>query len=72
MRATMNRSPEMVRTAVAERLHIDSQWVERQLSHKTSKRPDESYVRTQFLDDSRKMMEAWADYLGGLKSRTIK
>jgi len=58
----------MARTVIAERLHLDTQWIERQLSHKTSERLGESYDRTQFLDDRRKMMQAWADYLSDLKA----
>jgi integrase len=58
----------MARTVIAERLHLDTQWIERQLSHKTSERLGESYDRTQYLDDRRQMMQTWADYLDGLKS----
>ena len=57
----------MARTVIAERLHLDTQWIERQLSHKTSERLGESYDRTQFLDDRKKMMQTWADYLDTLK-----
>jgi len=57
----------MARTVIAERLHLDTQWIERQLSHRTSERLGESYDRTQYLDDRRKMMQTWADYLDGLK-----
>jgi integrase len=62
----------MARTVIAERLHLDTQWIERQLSHRTSERLGESYDRTQFLDDRRKMMQTWADYLDGLKSGKSK
>jgi len=58
----------MARTVIAERLHLDPQWIERQLSHKTSESLGESYDRTQYLDDRRKMMQTWADYLDELKS----
>ncbi|MCL1893715.1 MAG: integrase arm-type DNA-binding domain-containing protein [Holophagaceae bacterium] len=58
----------MARTVIAERLRLDTQWIERQLSHRTSERLGESYDRTQFLDDRRKMMQTWADYLDGLKT----
>jgi len=62
----------MARTVIAERLHLDTQWIERQLSHRTSERLGESYDRAQFLDDRRKMMQTWADYLDRLKSGEIK
>jgi integrase len=58
----------MARTILAERLHFDPQWIERQLSHRTSEKLGESYDRTQFLDDRRRMMQAWADYLDKLKN----
>jgi len=56
----------MARTLLAERLHFNPQWIERQLSHKTSESLGESYDRTQFLDDRQKMMQTWADYLDSL------
>jgi integrase len=59
----------MARTAIAERLHLDTQWIERQLSHRTSERLGESYDRAQYLDDRREMMQTWADYLDGLKAK---
>jgi len=62
----------MARTVITERLHIDTQWIERQLSHKTSERLGESYDRAQFLDDRRKMMQAWADYLDALRAGHIQ
>ena len=58
----------MARTVIAERLHLDTQWIERQLSHMTSERLGEAYDRTQFLDDRRNMMQTWADYLDSLKA----
>jgi integrase len=58
----------MARTVIAERLHLDTQWIERQLSHRTSERLGESYDRAQYIDDRREMMQTWADYLDGLKA----
>jgi integrase len=57
----------MARTVIAERLRLEPQWIERQLSHKTSEWLGESYDRTQYIDDRRKMMQTWADYLDALK-----
>jgi integrase len=62
----------MARTVLAERLHFDPQVIERQLSHRTTERLGEAYDRAQFLDDRRKMMQAWADYLDGLKAGEAK
>jgi hypothetical protein len=41
--------------------------IERKASHWISERLGESYDRAQYLDDRRKMMQTWADYLEGLK-----
>jgi integrase len=62
----------MARTVIAERLHIDTQWIERQLSHRTSEKLGEAYDRAQYLDDRRNMMQTWADYLDGLKAGKVK
>ena len=61
----------MARTVIAERLHLDTHWIERQLSHKTSEKLGESYDRAQYLDDRRQMMQTWADYLDGLKAAQL-
>jgi len=58
----------MARTVIAERLHLDPRWIELQLSHRTPERLGESYDRAQYLDDRRKMMQDWADYLDALKT----
>ena len=61
----------MARTLLAERLHKPSEWIERQLSHRTKESLGEAYDRTQFIDDRRKMMQVWADYLDKLKTGVI-
>jgi integrase len=58
----------MARTVLPERLGVPPEWVERQLSHITSERLGESYDRAQYLDDRRKMMQIWSDYLDELKA----
>jgi integrase len=58
----------MARTMLAEQLHVDPRWIERQLSHVTSERLGEAYDRTQYIDDRRQMMQTWADYLDELKA----
>jgi Mn-dependent DtxR family transcriptional regulator len=52
----------MASTAIAERLHLDTQWIEHQLSHRTSERLGESYDRAQYLDD-RQQIDADLDRL---------
>ena len=69
---TLHGFRAMARTILAERLHFDPQWIERQLSHKTSERLGESYDRAQFLEQRKEMMQAWADYLDKLKGAKTK
>jgi integrase len=42
--------------------------IERQLSHSPKDKVRAAYNRAQYLDERRRMMQAWADYLDGLKS----
>ncbi len=42
--------------------------VERQLAHQERSKTKRSYNRAQYLEERRKMMQAWADYLDGLRS----
>jgi len=58
----------MARTVLAEQLKIPKDLLERQLSHRA---PDDdlngAYDRAKFLDDRKRMMGLWANYLDGLK-----
>jgi integrase len=58
----------MARTMLAERLHCQPDVIELQLAHKAPDRLGTAYNRTKFLPERQKMMEAWADYLDGLKA----
>ncbi|PPD33207.1 MAG: integrase [Methylomonas sp.] len=42
--------------------------IERQLAHSPRDQVRAAYNRAQYLDERRRMMQAWADYLDGLKS----
>lgn len=42
--------------------------IERQLSHSPKDKVRAAYNRAQYLDERRRMMQAWADYLDGLKA----
>lgn len=42
--------------------------IERQLAHSPKNKVRAAYNRAQYLDERRRMMQAWADYLDGLKS----
>ncbi len=54
------------RTLLAE-LGWAPEAIERQLAHRPSGSLGEAYDRAQYLQERRKMMQAWADYLDGLK-----
>lgn len=53
----------LARTTIREELGYDSEVIEKQLAHKTRNPLGEAYDRTQFLQERKKMMEAWANYL---------
>ena len=42
--------------------------IERQLSHAPKDKTRAVYNRAQYLEERRRMMQSWADYLGGLKA----
>jgi integrase len=42
--------------------------IERQLAHMPKDKVRAAYNRAQYLDERRKMMQAWADYLDSLKA----
>ncbi|MDR2926518.1 MAG: site-specific integrase [Azoarcus sp.] len=54
-------------TMLAERLKVPIDWIERQLAHRVAGALGDAYNRSQFLDDRRKMMQRWADYLDRLR-----
>lgn len=57
--------------ATARTLLAEQGWqpdaIERQLAHKASGPLRAAYDRAQYLSERRRMMQAWADYLGALK-----
>ncbi|MNR21804.1 integrase [compost metagenome] len=57
----------MARTLLVERLEWNRDVVERHLAHKTREELGTSYDRTQFLTQRLTMVQAWADYLDGLR-----
>jgi integrase len=58
----------MARTFLAERLGYEDRVIEHQLAHKVPDALGTAYNRTRFLDQRRKMMQEWADYLDRLKA----
>jgi integrase len=50
-------------TTIKEKLKIPHEVVDRQLAHAPRSKVDAAYDRTKFLDERRKMMQKWADYI---------
>jgi integrase len=57
----------MARTMLAERLNYPPEVIEHQLAHRVPDSLGTAYNRTKYLPQRREMMQAWADYLDGLK-----
>ncbi|MGM9514230.1 tyrosine-type recombinase/integrase [Roseateles sp. DB2] len=55
------------RTMIAERLGVLPEIIEAQLAHAVGDALGRAYNRTQFADQRRSMMQAWADYLDKLR-----
>ena len=58
----------MARTLLDEVLQVRPDLTEHQLAHVVRDPLGRAYNRTQFLDERRRMMQTWADYLDGLKA----
>ena len=58
-------------TAIKEKLGYRHEVVDRQLAHAHRNSVDAAYDRAQFLDDRKKMMQDWADYIDNLKKNFI-
>jgi integrase len=56
------------RTMLDELLHFRPDWIEHQLAHRVKDPLGRAYNRTAFLVERRRMMQAWADYLDGLRA----
>jgi len=58
----------MARTIIDEVLQVRPDYIEAQLAHRVSDPLGRSYNRTTHLNERRKMMQTWADYIDGLKA----
>lgn len=65
---TMHGFRAMARTVLAERLEFAPEIIEMQLAHAVKDANGRAYNRTTFLEQRRRMMQVWADYLDGLKT----
>jgi integrase len=61
----------MARTILDEVLHIRPDYIEHQLAHAVRDPNGRAYNRTAHLEERRKMMQTWADYLDRLKSGAL-
>lgn len=57
------------RTMLAERLAVDEAVIEAQLAHSVRDSLGRAYNRTEFMEQRRRMMQTWADYLDKLKAK---
>lgn len=60
------------RTLCDEVLHVPLDVIEHQLAHTVKDPLGRAYNRTTKLDERRRLMQEWADYLEGLKNETIR
>jgi len=58
----------MARTILHEHIGIDPYAIEHQLAHRVPDALGAAYNRTKFLDQRKKMMQVWADYLDELRA----
>ncbi len=57
-------------STIKEKLGYRHEVVDRQLAHAPANKVDAAYDRARFLDDRRKMMQEWADYLDNALTRS--
>ncbi|MFC6672532.1 tyrosine-type recombinase/integrase [Marinobacterium aestuariivivens] len=61
----------IARTLLDEVLDYRIEWIEQQLAHTVKDANGRAYNRTKHLEQRRKMMQHWADYLDQLKSKSL-
>jgi len=58
----------MARTILDEVLHVLPEYIEHQLAHAVRDPNGRAYNRTAHLDERKKMMQLWSDYLDEIKA----
>jgi len=58
----------MARTILDEVLQVRPEFIEHQLAHAVRDPNGRAYNRTAHLEERKKMMQLWSDYLDGLKA----
>ena len=61
----------MARTILVERLNVVPEVIEAQLAHGKSGPLGAAYDRAEFMEQRRKMMKTWADYLDELRDHCV-
>lgn len=61
----------MARTLLDEELNYRPDWIEHQLAHAVRDPNGRAYNRTSHMEERTKMMQAWADYLDTLKTKSL-
>jgi integrase len=56
------------RTMLAERLEFDTNVIEAQLAHAVKDANGHAYNRMQYMEQRRRIMQAWADYLDKMRT----
>lgn len=67
-RMTTHGFRALAMTTLKEKLGYRHETVDRQLAHAQKDKIASAYDRAQFLDERKKMMQHWADYLDGVKA----
>lgn len=62
----------VARTMLHELLGFKAEVIEHQLAHRVADTLGTAYNRTKFIDERKRMMQVWADYLDALKAGTAK
>jgi len=50
---------------IAEQTKFPGEWAEAALAHALPNKVEAAYRRTKFLEQRRRLMDAWANYIGG-------
>jgi len=58
-------------STIKEKLHYRHEVVDRQLAHAQKNKVDSAYDRAMFLEERKKMMQDWADYLDHLQTARV-
>ena len=61
-------SSSVIASTLLNELGYNRDWIERQLAHGEQNEVRAAYNYAEYLPERRRMMQAWADYLDGLRN----